>query len=730
MTLPLTHPNNACEEESSDLLASLPQTLDDQQLGIPDRDLAEVVQELLAVAVFETKSRTGSHVSRLTTFLRRYANAPTIADRTRRVPATPPPDASLPLGPNSSTESVRSRIGLSWEQERKLWAERDRTPIPVNLVCAYVPAQLWRIVAQVVLDGPELYKARGKEALKRVAETPTQSRSNRKPGRGHLVNLGSQATRLVRPLGAMAAGWDLDVLEPWRGGMVGGMPVPRSQREAPPEGINPNTAAPLALVRLRLGELDGEISKLLRQRDDEDEVAALRRLIADGRNPGPLGIPLRHRAIAGLFICTGGRLGSLSRVTHDNVDMARTTPLGTLPAVFLKVDKKDDGSAQASGWWPLHPELGRWLEVYFLWKKQVYGPRATAKHTGIFHSIRTSRGGLSYGGLGLVFSRGGLVMRPNGRGGYQAHSYRHLARKNLTTDGAREFCRRHGIATVELDLIGETFLAHEPGEELIALYTDARIPTAIERRAGQGSLINWALLRTDLGLRRTIDGDRYRRALEAERDRAEELERLEAAFATKANQILSGQAGSVDVVRVVADLFLDQQRMSIINRSLREIGKTIAGINANAWDFLLAHPDDVPDEDLPTVTLADIKSEIEQRVGNAGGGVVRLRRRRTVITPGELAELLGKGISTIRAWMTDGLPDRKRLKAWDPADPPFVDFQDKRRGIYAPALNRAVLDSPEKRNRLAEMLASDPPAGWTHLDLNAPDPRKHLALAA
>jgi hypothetical protein len=55
----------------------------------------------------------------------------------------------------------------------------------------------------------------------------------------------------------------------------------------------------------------------------------------------------------------------------------------------------------------------------------------------------------------------------------------------------------------------------------------------------------------------------------------------------------------------------------------------------------------------------------------------------------------------------------------DHDNPPVIVFNEKRRAILAEGINEAVLDSPEKRQALAEVLAQDPPRGWAHLPLMA-----------
>jgi hypothetical protein len=107
--------------------------------------------------------------------------------------------------------------------------------------------------------------------------------------------------------------------------------------------------------------------------------------------------------------------------------------------------------------------------------------------------------------------------------------------------------------------------------------------------------------------------------------------------------------------------------------------------------------------------------------------VRRLHRRRNCVTPEEFARLLGKGASSVRRWVSDAVADkplpRQKTPVWDSAAPPIVVFNERKRAIYVEGINPEVLDSREKREMLAETLASDPPEGWGHLDMMVPDPR-------
>jgi hypothetical protein len=89
----------------------------------------------------------------------------------------------------------------------------------------------------------------------------------------------------------------------------------------------------------------------------------------------------------------------------------------------------------------------------------------------------------------------------------------------------------------------------------------------------------------------------------------------------------------------------------------------------------------------------------------------RQRRLRNWVTPDELARAIAMGASTIRSYVSTGLPANKP-PIWH--DGAVHKFSETRRAIIADLLIvENALNTPEKRDAMADILATDKPAGWT-----------------
>jgi hypothetical protein len=78
---------------------------------------------------------------------------------------------------------TRVQLAVQWEDEKRRWHEE--AALSDELLCVFLPAELWLVVAQIVIDGPDLAVKRLAAAVDRLEATPIRPTKAR-PAGGYL----------------------------------------------------------------------------------------------------------------------------------------------------------------------------------------------------------------------------------------------------------------------------------------------------------------------------------------------------------------------------------------------------------------------------------------------------------------------------------------------------------------------------------------------------------------
>lgn len=436
-----------------------------------------------------------------------------------RVSGAPAPVSGWP-DPRSALrrlELAPASIDAAWQ--RSVAENGDAAALPDWLIDALVPRRIWPLVGSVAVMGP----AAAQQRLERFCRFETLRPARSYAGTVTTVSAGTVDTILTagRRLflafnwlalrgegGELMARWSL--LPPAGSAhSLGAIPA-RLDRSGPP----------LRLVQGVLGSLE--------QRSAIGTALQRRRMVRD-------------RLLLGLLVCSGARIGALSRARVADIDRYHRFPDATVGAALRLYPGKTAAGGQAR-WKALPAELHAWVAAYVgaagLDCDQPLFPRADDP------SSRVPR---APGSLTRILSgekdRPGLLPRHGGYGGYSAHSVRHLAARLAHEVGRAHLSREaHPVAPTPEAFVASLLDHAQPRDPLG--YLDTATEANRELTARAAALGIWEIVRDT-----------------SNRDLASELARLRrrrhevlAASHTSSDQILEALLQAAALTAAVDDL--------------------------------------------------------------------------------------------------------------------------------------------------------------------------------
>jgi hypothetical protein len=576
--------------------------------GITDPALLAAVHATLSQYVFDSDDRQGGFLRPGQKLLRLYA--------TTSLPSDPAPCPDVDRdAPCSHGKTVRNRLGRSFENDREMWerveADHHVPLVDAELLAAYIPFELWRVLEAAVTDGPAIFKRRVERLL--LDERDRDVSSNRKrPGggpvsQGHLQALASAATRLVSPLPGLALERNFaarELLDDWRGGQAR-IETPTSR--AGSEQVMDNSAPPLHRVRQVFQQLDAEVKTKLGVLETADEPAALRALPRQQLSRKGIEGVMLNRLLLTLLTVLGTRDQATAALKNGDIQLAYRHPEGVGPALRVTPFKGPNG--RTPRWKPIPEGLAQLVVSWLTFKECAFGGQAVAPQAALLTSVKDAARTKRWNRLTdrCTGSPGTLALVPrdpaNPHWGYNPHAFRHLARKLVSRSEAERWCTARNINADNRDAMGEALLDHAM-EGLEAVYKDENSARGREHLTYFATHINWALLTTQLGARRVPDGESYRRWLRQHQQLRREMQRRQEALDRLGRKVQRG----VEVN--VASLLVEQHQLMRLSEELRELDRHIVAIEAGHSEYFVPVSDDIADQDVPKVNLADIKAEL------------------------------------------------------------------------------------------------------------------------
>jgi integrase len=687
------------------------------QTGVDDPVLEQLVVCLLSKALMGRSDRQGFGWSFYLRLVSEFGRAvATVGAKT--LPAIcpdVPKDLDLP-----SEQTSRRVLQTDFDSEREAWeavVARDDAFASISRprLAVYVPVVLWRVVAAVIAEGPAAYEARIRTVLHILRDQRVKTTARRPTG-GHLSQSTLEvyafaAAALVAPLAKWAGMSDhpgARYLEQWRGESVD-VHVPRSREGR--GNVTDRGAPPAHLPRRVFSELNAKARERLGAEPGADEVSLIDSLSA--RRFVGLHRALRNRALFLVLAVVGSRISATCELRQSDFVLDRRRPapaIGAGPAIRLTPHKTEDGHEPR--WKPVPEEVGAVIETYRRYCLRWAGPLSPdaplflgGRDQRPYHP-NSARSVLS----GCPDPRR-LALLPIGSDpciGYSPHSLRYLAKQFVDAPAAVQVLNELGVDPKKQEIIGEVLLDHKVAG-MPALYKGDAGKLKQEYYCWAATQITYRMLATELGARRVPDADGYRHWLEREKLLGEQISALK----SELRELLEDAERSG---REVSPTLILSRTHAVegLREDLRKAEAAIQAIELGQGTIPL--PDDMPDDEVPVVSLAAIRAATLHTPAN--GGAVRSDRVRNWLTPPEFATLTGYSAASVRDWTATGKPGRSG--AWDPDDPPIVRFNTKRRAILVSGLNQDLLfNTFEKRQALEDVLATDPPAGWTGYPLIA-----------
>ena len=694
------------------------------------------VIKLLATAftdvVCDHHSDEGGHLAVFCQLLYGYAHTEVLVapdgDRAHDILLAPPyPD--LPATPGRSVGMVRRELGLSFEDLQREWRLARRRhgtmrALPDEWLLKCVPAELWKVAATLVLDGPSTAKTRIENYLEDFAERmlPADvSKPQGHPSDSAIADRVSAARRFMRILKALwYDGRRHDLLEPWAL-MSPASPDVKWNIPSGQSHVRNTRAVPGHIVRQVFSDLNAEIGRRLGvpAGDYEAEIEAIGEMTTrTGFATKGLQTPYVKRQALLVSALLGTRLGATTRLCEKDLVFDHELPDGTVqPAVKVHEWKTKDRTF--SVWKPIPHAAATalrahlvfmhgWLTVYkgvdvpadgsgpLIYNvlsrrhrrdsisRMFGGSRgrddrgsAPAKLTG----VRRRPGWSPLAGAGSARGANGIpaLLRKEGRGphvGHSAHPVRSCVRQWVDSLEGRAWLTRRRIDQ-PASWVAEALLGHEDGD-LKKLYGGGSKPEDVEVLSGLGTQITWLMLTTDMGARKIYDEDAYRetieniRALEAERRSIEtQLDAVPERRARLRQQHGAAEdAGNAEKRRDFKrqlDALEDETYM--LGRKSTRLEKQLGELRAARKDLrldpralkLIGDPVTAAEYE----KLRNSEDRLDDIEAEVYGGLPRhqrrrLRRQRSYLSLGELAHLDGRSESFFKGLSNGNWPVKVR----------------------------------------------------------------------
>lgn len=677
----------------------------------------------VALVLSRVLGEHGISLSRyLCRLLRAYAHAPvTLAGQTLPAPC---PDVErpgyCPQGPEVAARFEVTAQGFRDLYRRHKLLHGSDVPLDLDMLRAFVPAELWRVLVALIADGPELAGDRVNVALAIEAETPIRrDRRHRSdavtPSQSALSGVAGAARAVFRSLVALG-------LSPALSG-----PLQRWQR-VPPVSTPVSQQTPgdtTAPARWRVRELwqrlDADIGRRLPD-GYADELEAIASMTADQMRRSGLFLLLRIRVVVMLMVVCGMRVGAISRLKVGHYLREWPCPDGEQrPAIAARPGKtrRDEWVSPK----PLPTGAAAVIETYLAYMTRRLGPLdpdGPLLHAGIRdrpfrrRDITKAVGGVT-GRQRALIPRGADPTH-----GYTCHPYRSACAQMLRSLEAHEWLAANRISASQ-HWLAEALLDHALAG-LDALYGGASKDEDRERLTIVATELTWRMLTTDLGARRGPDGNAYRAALQARlalhADVDELAARIDASFA-------SAEAPRRREV-TIADLMASIEGLTRVHALVRIERTTRDELAAVERELELLRAD--PAKQVPLADRADAAPDDLEAIeaGVLAGGSLRRRRaakrRRQWWGVQEFAGAIDVSPATLPRWLGQaGRPPQLPFGNGDPRNPwradrvPIDDsLGARRRRILVDGLSEAWLAADPARTAALEALLTTPgPEGWS-----------------
>jgi integrase len=606
----------------------------------------------------------------------------------------------LPAFGWSLGSDVMLRVGLTASDLDRLWASAEAADgvhavLPLEIVEAFFPAELWAVFAHVVEWGPADAAQRLERVVRQEAQRATTRSTAARPAgstmsRGTVTQVIAGSRRFLNALQQLAhAGLPSEHLVGWLA------PLPRAltaDEVGADEATTDRSAPSLILVRRYLRRIDAEIRHF--------------QLTAAGRKR--VSKRLRNRLLVGLLAGLGLRIGAASRLLAEDYDPTHRFPGGQIgPA--LRVYPGKNLSRSKGRWKALAPELAAWLEEYLAHFGITSGP--------IFPRVR-ARDGRSMTPSALAAPLRGdrsgnreprpLIPREDDpTRGYSPHSLRHLA-EQLSYSAGVDYLVDHADAARRItpQVFADALLDHVMTADRLG-YKDIASEEGRERWTFPAALGLWEYVWGDRGARKAPDSE----AITAAQDRLDELAAERSAVEDRIVELrdrrrqaeADGQVPGAqleDLVRLMLAIASLSGAIEDEHTELERIQARTAVAQlqlADARTRVVAVPDELEDDDFDCgVEETTVAGEVEE-----------LQPVRDWLTPAEAAHAFAVSLPTIRRWFRGELPhpEGDPRNPWQPSEKGEVieRHSTRKQRLVVSRLDRSRI-APEVMRSIKEML--------------------------
>ena len=677
----------------------------------------------------------------------------------------PPPFPGLPLGPWPTGVTAGKRLGLSSRELRDtfqalLYERGSLACYSSDVLAAFFPQPLQRVMAVMLRDGPGVAAERGARAVFRFSQQPVAA-TRRRPAGPPLAGTVSNFRGMLQRMFAIfvelrVAGVNEIWLDRWEA--VPKVPVPH----VPPSNLN-NDGPRLQLVRAKIRALDEEIWQRLGVNSRDEELQAIRTMSPTAIRRAAAHRPLRLRLLLILLTALGARIGEIAALRRRDFVPSRIGPAPdrrTGPALIIYPGKK---RADVQSPKPIPPEMAELLLGYML-----YTDRLWAVDAGLGFRVRPLlaaedrpllvahvRTGAPWGEHGIRIALAGhfptrsnpgrraLIPREAGINeeipparrafvGYHPHAYRHTASQMAEASGRWWHETHPEAASAPLDptLYAAALLDHSPhGAGLQALYGDRLGPQFVELLAGRAIDGNWQQLCGDLGAQKMPDVEHWREVMKLKIA----TERQLASKGGSLRQLLDQECAPSESPsnRDLRDALFQVSRlehdMTVLREQLVKLDQLLAQLREDrgCWCVL---PDDEAPPPWPEFETLERQLRSLEPV-EPDGPPVAPERVRDWLTVVEFADCFSLDRATAFRWCVgDSLPVDARRRPWEVgAAPVDVSLGIRYRRIAVDYLNADFWRGERVRDRVAKVLAVWPEKkGWKVR--GEPGPRCFAAL--
>ena len=759
-------PDNGPDTLLDDPVASL----DDPRLGVVDDagesrpDIVELLATVFTDFVCDNRCDEGNHLSVLCLLLQGYARTEVLitpdgdhandpAHPDRAVPILlDPPYPALPAIPARNIGQGRRELGLSFEDLHREWtlATRRRGTmrrLPDKWLLKFVPAELWKVAATLILDGPSTAKLRIENHLDDYADQVLPADVSKKegpPSEGAINNRVKVIRRFMRILKALwFDGRRHELLEQWA--LLS--PADRDVKWKIPTGLShvrETRAVPGHIVRRVYADLNVEIANRLgvSPGDYEAEIEAIE--LSSRRVLERTGLHTFYVKRQALLVSAllGTRVGATRRLSEEDLVFDHVLPDGTVqPAIKVYEWKTKDRTVAV--WKPIPHEAATALRAHLVFVHRWFSVRGVELPDD--RPLIYNRNGRRYRGKSMSQMFSGQVMKDQpstkallhkeGRApwvGYSGHPVRSRSRQWVDSLEGRRWLEGRRVDQ-PASWVAEALLGHEDGD-LKKLYGGGSKPEDVEILSGLGTQITWLMLTTDMGARKVYDEDAYRetienlRVLEAERESIEsQLDGVpERRAQLRQQRDAAEDAGAAQKHRKFKrELDALEDETYTLNRKSTRLEKRLGELRAARKDLrndpralkLLDDTLEAVEYEKLRITedrLDDI--ELEVHGGLPRHQRARLRRQRDYLSLGEVAYLDGRSESFFKGLSNGNWPAKVRgTEPWARDTDPLTPWStEKRRGYLVDRLNQdlSMFTDPDRRLRMDELLATRYPEAW------------------